>query len=146
MAPGTRNSKRVRAGQQPDEQSSQTQRRTSKRLNSSETDVQNEEQPADGHGDTALNFSTPGLPDHDSRAAEEDMASAAQELGIGTDEQPTEETEGKYKFIGHSNMTSLFLTCKKLKHLTTWNLHFVGAAQNTDEQTEGKKFFFYSQI
>jgi len=73
MAPGTRNSKRVRAGQQPDEESSQTQRRTSKRLNSSETDVQNEEQPA-----------------------EEDMASAAQELGIGTDEQPTEETEGKY--------------------------------------------------
>ena len=63
MAPGTRNSKRVRAGQQPDEQSSQTQRRTSKRLSSSETDVQNEEQPT-----------------------EEDMASAAQELGIGTDE------------------------------------------------------------
>ena len=96
MAPGTRNNKRVRAGQQPDEQSSQTQRRTSKRLNSSETDVQNEEQPADGHGDTALNFSTPGLPYHDSRAAEEDMASAAQELGIGTDEQPTKDTEGKY--------------------------------------------------
>ena len=113
MAPGTRNIKRVRAGQQPDKQSSQTQRRTSKRLNSSETDVQNEEQPA-----------------------EEDMASTAQELGIRTDEQPTEETEGKYKFIGHSNMTSLFLTCKKLKHLMTRNFHFVGAAQNTDEQTE----------
>jgi hypothetical protein len=37
----------VRAGQQPDEESSQTQRRTPKRLNSSETDVQNEEQPAE---------------------------------------------------------------------------------------------------
>ena len=126
MAPGTRNNKRVRAGQQPYEESSQTQRRTSKRLSSLETDVQNEEQHA-----------------------EEDMASTAQELGIRTDEQPTEETEGKYKFIGHSNMTSLFLTCKKLKHLMTWNLHFVGAAQNTDEQTEeteGKQFFFYSQI
>ena len=47
MALGTRNSKRVRAGQQPDEQSSQTQRRTSKRLSSSETDVHNEEQPAE---------------------------------------------------------------------------------------------------
>ena len=47
MAPGTRNSKRVRAGQQPDEESSQTQRRTSKRLSSSETDVHNEEQPAE---------------------------------------------------------------------------------------------------
>ena len=73
------------------------------------------------------------------------MASAAQALGIGIDEQSTEETEGRYKFIGHSNMTSLFLTCKKLKHLMTLNFHFVGSAQNTgaadanlptDEQTE----------
>ena len=47
MAPGTRNSKRVRASQQPDEESTQTQRRTSKRLSSLETDVQNEEQPAE---------------------------------------------------------------------------------------------------
>jgi len=38
-------------------------------------------------------------------------------------------------------MASLFLTCKKLKHLMTWNLHFVGAAQNTYEKTEGNQFF-----
>jgi hypothetical protein len=111
MPPGSRNIKRVRAGEQP---IAQTQRRTSKRLNRSEIDVHNEEQHEDGHGDTTPNLSTPGLTDHDSISVEEDMASNAQELGTGSNEHPLQQTEGKYKLIGHSYMTSLFLSCKNL--------------------------------
>ena len=44
-------------------------------------------------------------------------------------------------------MTSLFLTCKKLKHLMTWNLHSVGAAQNTDwRDWRQANFFLQSNI
>ena len=90
MAPGIRFSKRVRAGPQPEEQSS-------KRLHSTETDGHNVQEPIDGNDDIPNNPTTPGLADHFSRAAEEDMASAAHdstgdaEGNVARDE----ETEGK---------------------------------------------------
>jgi hypothetical protein len=70
MAPGIRFNKRVRAGPQPEEQSS-------KRLHSTEIDGHNVQEPTDANHDIPNSPTTPGLDDHFSRAAEEDMASAA---------------------------------------------------------------------
>ena len=94
MAPGIRFSKRVRAGAQPEEQSS-------KRLHSTETDGHNVQEPTDGNDHIPNSPTTPGLADHFSRAEEEDMASAAHDstgdaqANVARDE----ETEGKFYFF-----------------------------------------------
>jgi hypothetical protein len=90
MAPEIRFSKRVRAGPQLEEQ-------PSKRLHTTETDGHNVHEPTDANDDIPNSPTTPGLADHFSRAAEEDMASAAHdstgdaEGNVARDE----ETEGK---------------------------------------------------
>jgi len=94
MAPGIRFSKRVRAGAQPEEQSS-------KRFHSTETDGHNVQEPTDGNDHIPNSPTTPGLADHFSRAAEEAMASAAHDstgdaqANVARDE----ETEGKFYFF-----------------------------------------------
>jgi hypothetical protein len=90
MAPGIRFGKRVRVGPQPEEQ-------PSKRLHSTETDGRNVQEPTTANDDIPNSPTTPGLADHFSRAAEEDMAYAAHdstgdaEGNVARDE----DTEGK---------------------------------------------------
>jgi hypothetical protein len=90
MAPGIRFSKRVRAGTQPEEQ-------PSKRLHSIETDGHNVHEPTDANDDIPNSPTTPGLVDHFSRAAEEDMASAAHDStgDVEGNVARDEENEGK---------------------------------------------------
>jgi hypothetical protein len=90
MAPGIRFSKRVRAGPQPEEQ-------PSKRLHPTESDGHNVQEPTDANDDIPNSPTTPGLADHFSRAAEEDMASAAHDSTGDAEGNVVrdKETEGK---------------------------------------------------
>ena len=130
MAPGIRFSKRVRAGAQPEEQSS-------KRLHSTETDGHNVQEPTDGNDHIPNSPTTPGLADHFSRAAEEAMASAAHD-STGDAEGNTRTTPGLADHFSRAEEEDM----ASAAHDST------GDAQGNvarDEETEGK-FYFFNQI
>lgn len=93
MAPGTRCSKRVRAGRQAEEQPAQTKIGSSKSLQATQTDDHNVVQPTDGHDGIADSSTTPGLDDHLSTGGDEGMAPAAHD-STGADNGTRDETEG----------------------------------------------------